>query len=117
MAGYQNKAGCDALIAEIKKREHKLHILVNNSGITWGAPYDDFPEVKGWDNVMAVNVKSIFYSKDLISLTQMVQLLINIPHLRSDFWVGLKIVYGPKAGLTFRVWLVLRNFSPKILMH
>jgi len=34
---------------------------VNNSGITWGAPYDNFPEVKGWDNVMAVNVKSIFY--------------------------------------------------------
>lgn len=61
VANLGNKAGCDTLIAEIKKREHKLHILVNNSGITWGAPYDDFPEVKGWDNVMAVNVKSIFY--------------------------------------------------------
>ncbi|KIM87328.1 hypothetical protein PILCRDRAFT_814820 [Piloderma croceum F 1598] len=61
VANLGSKAGCDALIAEIKKREHKLHILVNNSGITWGAPYDDFPEAKGWDNVMAVNVKSIFY--------------------------------------------------------
>jgi NAD(P)-dependent dehydrogenase (short-subunit alcohol dehydrogenase family) len=61
IANLGNKAGCDALITEIKKRESKLHILVNNSGITWGAPYDDFPEAKGWDNVMAVNVKSIFY--------------------------------------------------------
>jgi len=61
IANVNNKAGCDALVSEIKKRESKLHILVNNSGITWGAPYDDFPEEKGWDNVFAVNVKSIFY--------------------------------------------------------
>ncbi|KAL0960939.1 hypothetical protein HGRIS_005944 [Hohenbuehelia grisea] len=61
VANVANKAGCDALIAEFKKRESKLHILVNNSGITWGAPFTDFPEAKGWDNIMAVNVKSIFY--------------------------------------------------------
>ncbi|KAF8626274.1 hypothetical protein AX15_004947 [Amanita polypyramis BW_CC] len=56
-----SKAGCDALIGEFKKRENKLHVLINNSGITWGAPFDDFPEAKGWDNVFNVNVKSIFY--------------------------------------------------------
>lgn len=61
VANVGTKAGCDALISEIKKRESKLHILVNNSGVTWGAPMDDFPESKGWDNLMAVNVKSIFY--------------------------------------------------------
>ncbi|EGO21954.1 hypothetical protein SERLADRAFT_475032 [Serpula lacrymans var. lacrymans S7.9] len=61
VANIGSKAGCDALIGEIKKRETSLHILVNNSGISWGAPYDNFPEEKGWDNVMAVNVKSIFY--------------------------------------------------------
>ncbi|KAK0227781.1 hypothetical protein IW262DRAFT_1347149 [Armillaria fumosa] len=55
------KAGCDAIIAEFKKHESKLHVLVNNSGITWGGPYDNFPEEKGWDNVFNVNVKSIFY--------------------------------------------------------
>ena len=35
---------------------------MNNSGITWGGPFLDFPEEKGWDNVFNVNVKSIFYS-------------------------------------------------------
>ncbi|KAK0229094.1 hypothetical protein EDD85DRAFT_851535 [Armillaria nabsnona] len=55
------KAGCDAIIAEFKKHESKLHVLVNNSGITWGGPYENFPEEKGWDNVFNVNVKSIFY--------------------------------------------------------
>lgn len=63
MAAQKNKAGCDALVSEFKKRESNLHILVNNSGVTWGAPYDDFPETKGWDNIMAVNVKSIFYGE------------------------------------------------------
>ncbi|KAL0567149.1 hypothetical protein V5O48_014848 [Marasmius crinis-equi] len=61
VANVGSKAGCDALINEFKKRESKLHVLVNNSGITWGGPYSDFPEEKGWDNVFNVNVKSIFY--------------------------------------------------------
>ncbi|KAJ7684354.1 hypothetical protein DFH06DRAFT_1155399 [Mycena polygramma] len=61
VADVSSKAGCDALISEFKKREKKLHILVNNSGITWGGPYNDFPEEKGWDNVFHVNVKSVFY--------------------------------------------------------
>lgn len=61
VANVSSKAGCDALIQEFRKRESKLHVLVNNSGVTWGGPYDDFPEEKGWDNIFNVNVKSIFY--------------------------------------------------------
>ncbi|KAJ7577374.1 hypothetical protein C8J56DRAFT_970719 [Mycena floridula] len=61
VANVGSKAGCDALIAEFKKRESKLHVLVNNSGISWGGPYEDYPEKQGWDNVFNVNVKSIFY--------------------------------------------------------
>ncbi|KAF6758159.1 hypothetical protein DFP72DRAFT_1032148 [Ephemerocybe angulata] len=61
VANLNSRKGCDDLVAEFKKREEKLHVLVNNSGITWGGNYNDFPEEKGWDNVFAVNVKSIFY--------------------------------------------------------
>lgn len=35
--------------------------LVNNSGVSWGAKFESFPEEKGWDTVLATNVKSIFY--------------------------------------------------------
>ena len=35
--------------------------LINNSGTTWGAKYEDFPEAQGWDRVIATNVKAIFY--------------------------------------------------------
>lgn len=61
VGNVNSKAGCDALVKEFRKRESKLHVLVNNSGTSWGGPYDDFPEEKGWDNVFNVNVKSIFY--------------------------------------------------------
>ncbi|CAE6473993.1 unnamed protein product [Rhizoctonia solani] len=61
VADLGSKAGCDALCDAFKKRESKLHILVNNSGATWGAPWDNFPEREGWDRVMALNVKSLFY--------------------------------------------------------
>src|SRR6202035_5205753 len=53
-------AGCDKLAGEIIKLEPKLDILVNNAGAAWGADFDEFPE-SGWDKVMDLNVKSLFF--------------------------------------------------------
>ncbi|KAJ8087287.1 hypothetical protein PM082_006117 [Marasmius tenuissimus] len=61
VADVASKAGCDALIDEFKKRENKLHVLVNNAGTSWGSTIDDVPEDRGWDHVFNLNVKSIFY--------------------------------------------------------
>ena len=52
--------GCDRLASEIIKLEPKLDILVNNAGAAWGAEFDEFPE-SGWDKVMDLNVKSLFF--------------------------------------------------------
>jgi len=52
--------GIKSFVAEIKSRERKIDILVNNAGAVWGAPIDDFPE-SGWDKVMDLNVKSVFF--------------------------------------------------------
>lgn len=57
------EAGCKRLaerFAEAEGDEGKLHILVNNSGIAWGAPLDSYPESQ-WDRVMALNVKTPFF--------------------------------------------------------
>jgi hypothetical protein len=35
VADLKDKAGCEALAAQMKERESKLHVLVNNSGATW----------------------------------------------------------------------------------
>ena len=59
-ADISTMEGVEHLAAEIAKRENKLNILVNNAGAAWGAPIDDFPE-QGWDKVMDLNVKSLFF--------------------------------------------------------
>ncbi len=50
-----------ALLAALfrQKGENALHILVNNAGRTWGAPFETFPD-KAWAGVMAVNVQAPF---------------------------------------------------------
>jgi NAD(P)-dependent dehydrogenase (short-subunit alcohol dehydrogenase family) len=52
--------GVTAFAAAIREREPQLHILVNNAGASWGADIDEFPE-SGWDKVMDLNVKSLFF--------------------------------------------------------
>jgi NAD(P)-dependent dehydrogenase (short-subunit alcohol dehydrogenase family) len=61
-------SGVAKLVSEIAAREPALHILVNNAGANWGAPIDEFPE-SGWDKVMDLNLKSIFFlTRDLLPL-------------------------------------------------
>lgn len=50
---------CRTLIEAVGAREDALHILVNNAGATWGAPFDTFPGA-AFDKVLTVNVKSPF---------------------------------------------------------
>ncbi len=50
----------DRVAAELKTREPKLHVLINNAGATWGESFDAFSE-KGWDRVLDLNVKSLFF--------------------------------------------------------
>jgi len=52
--------GVEQLAGELKARETSLDILVNNAGASWGQPLEEYPE-EGWDKVMDVNVKSVFF--------------------------------------------------------
>ena len=35
VADLKDKAGCDKLVADVKKRPDRLDVLINNSGATW----------------------------------------------------------------------------------
>lgn len=52
--------GIDALVAQLSERESRVDVLVNNAGVSWGAPIDEFPEL-GWDKVFDTNVKGVFF--------------------------------------------------------
>lgn len=63
-----NVEGCTRLADEIKQREKQLNILVNNAGLTWNLPIDEFHE-KAWDKVVDLDVKGPFFlSQQLLPL-------------------------------------------------
>ena len=50
----------DALVAAVLERTPRLHVLVNNAGFAWAAPFLDFP-LEGWDRTFGVNVRGVFW--------------------------------------------------------
>jgi NAD(P)-dependent dehydrogenase (short-subunit alcohol dehydrogenase family) len=59
-ADLSTRAGVDVLAAAVRERfDGQLHVLVNNAGVSWGAPLEEFPD-NGWDKVLDTNVKAIF---------------------------------------------------------
>jgi 2-deoxy-D-gluconate 3-dehydrogenase len=59
-ANLADLAGVESLVKALAEREKHLDILINNAGVSWGAPLDEFPEV-GWDKVFDTNVKGVFF--------------------------------------------------------
>lgn len=60
--------GVAQLVDTLTEREDYIDVLVNNAGVGWLAPLDDFPEM-GWDKVMNLNVKTPFFlTKGLLPL-------------------------------------------------
>lgn len=55
-----SEEGVASIVASVRGKTDSLHILVNNAGITWGAPLGAFPH-KAWHKVMNVNVDGLFH--------------------------------------------------------
>ncbi len=52
--------GINQLFNKFIKFDDNLDVLINNAGAVWGEPLHKFSEA-GWDKVMDLNVKSIFF--------------------------------------------------------
>ncbi|WP_099864847.1 SDR family oxidoreductase [Pararhizobium haloflavum] len=60
--------GVGALVDAVRSRCDRLHVLVNNAGVSWGAPLETFPH-SAWEKVMNVNVAGLFtLTRDLLPL-------------------------------------------------
>ena len=59
-ANLSSDDACAALAAAVDAAEPGgLHVLVNNAGATWGAPYEQYPDA-AWQKVMDLNVRAVF---------------------------------------------------------
>ncbi len=61
----------------IYQHEKGIDFLINNAGAAWAEPLESFSE-KGWDKVMDLNVKSIFF------LTQKFKKILNVNASQED---------------------------------
>lgn len=62
--------GIAALVDGVKQRTDRLHILINNAGVTWGAEFADFPYA-AWAKVLNVNVTGLFHlTRELVPLLE-----------------------------------------------
>ena len=59
-ADLSQMAEIERFAAAVAAQAPKVDILFNNAGASWGAGFDEFPE-SGWDKVMDINVKSVFF--------------------------------------------------------
>ena len=51
----------EALVAETIATFGELHVLVNNAGIQFVSPIEDFPNEK-YENIIAINMNAVFYA-------------------------------------------------------
>jgi NAD(P)-dependent dehydrogenase (short-subunit alcohol dehydrogenase family) len=51
--------GIDALARGVRDQTDRLHVIVNNAGKTWGAPFATFPD-SAWNEVLALNLRAPF---------------------------------------------------------
>ena len=65
-ADLSTEAGCRGLAETLGEREAVLHILVNNAGNTWGAPFEEFDDA-AWDRVLSLNVKGVFHTTKFLT--------------------------------------------------
>ncbi|WWC70581.1 uncharacterized protein I206_104532 [Kwoniella pini CBS 10737] len=50
---------CLRIVSELEKREKVLHVLVNNSGVTWGEELANYPD-SAFTKLMNLNVQRVF---------------------------------------------------------
>ncbi|EDU43589.1 FabG Dehydrogenase with different specificities related to short-chain alcohol dehydrogenase [Pyrenophora tritici-repentis] len=55
-------ADIERLVAEVAKHTDHVDILFANAGATWGSRFDEVDEKNGWDRVMDLNVKGVFFT-------------------------------------------------------
>jgi NAD(P)-dependent dehydrogenase (short-subunit alcohol dehydrogenase family) len=52
----------ERLVKEVEKYTDHVDILFANAGATWGSEFEKVDEKNGWDKVMDLNVKGVFFT-------------------------------------------------------
>jgi NAD(P)-dependent dehydrogenase (short-subunit alcohol dehydrogenase family) len=81
-----------------------LHVLVNNSGVTWGESIDTYPD-SAWTKLLTLNVQRVF------TLTQKLLPLLEKGGKRDGVGRVINVGLGPRLGLGLGAGFALRYSS------
>jgi len=71
-ADLSNPDAIRGLAAALHAQTPALHVLINNAGIAWGAPLEEYP-LEAWDKVFSINVRAVFQlTRDLLPMLRAV---------------------------------------------
>jgi NAD(P)-dependent dehydrogenase (short-subunit alcohol dehydrogenase family) len=107
-ADLSTEEGVVGLADELKRREEKLDILVNNSGVTWGAAFEEFPW-DAWDKVLELNLTAPF-----VLTRELVPLLANAGTNDDPARV---VNLGSMLGTVSTVWTAYSYAASKAGLH
>ena len=60
-ADLSSEAGARAFAEAVAAGHDRVHVLVNNAGATWGAPFLEH-DTASWDRVLNLNVQGVFHT-------------------------------------------------------
>ena len=107
-ADFYKEADCKKLAETLKSKEKELHVLVNNSGSNWGAPYDEYPD-SAWVRVLTLNLQRVF------TITQLLTPLLEAAQKQGD--PGRIINIGSVDGLKVPALETFAYSSSKAGLH
>ncbi|MCG2839444.1 SDR family oxidoreductase [Sandaracinobacter sp. RS1-74] len=120
-ADLSQMAEIERFAAEVAKVTDKVHVLFNNAGASWGAGFDEFPEI-GWDKIMDINLKSVFFlSQKLIHLLEAAATpednarIVNIGSIDGQHVSPIETYSyaASKAGVLHLTRMMARNLAPR----
>ncbi|MEI4481514.1 MULTISPECIES: 3-hydroxybutyrate dehydrogenase [unclassified Phyllobacterium] len=88
-ADMSNGADCRALVEKSAEKFGTVDVLVNNAGIQFVAPVDEFP-VEKWDAIIAINLTSAFHTTAAA-----------LPHMKKAGWgriINIASAHGLRAS-------------------
>jgi NAD(P)-dependent dehydrogenase (short-subunit alcohol dehydrogenase family) len=107
-ADLSTEEGVVGLADELKRREDRLDILVNNSGATWGAAFEEFPW-SAWSKVLDLNLTAPF-----VLTRELVPLLANAGSADDPARV---VNIGSMFGTVTTVWTTYSYAASKAGLH
>jgi len=73
----------ERLVKEVEKHTDHVDILFANAGATWGSEFEKVDEKNGWDKVMDLNVKGVFFTIQKYAASSLPLSCICLPPLDS----------------------------------